>query len=163
MTFFFFGFHTWAWSVIPIVATGPSCFTHSCEEAYFNPSKTAQYNLQKSALQRTTYYILTTTIQAKEWSISYVGWRKLKAEQPNFPCNPTERERERERERENPLKLKEKNTRREAAGDRECRREMGFGGTRNSECIGCGRSPHSQSHVIFYVICVSGYLKRRGR
>ena len=68
-----------------------------------------------------------------------------------------------ERERENPLKLKEKNTRREAAGDRECRREMGFGGTRNSECIGCGRSPHSQSHVIFYVICVSGYLKRRGR
>ena len=72
-------------------------------------------------------------------------------------------ERERERERENPLKLKEKNTRREAAGDRECRREMGFGGTRNSECIGCGRSPHSQSHVIFYVICVSGYLKRRGR
>jgi hypothetical protein len=70
---------------------------------------------------------------------------KLKAQQTNFPYNPTHRERERERERErgNPLKLKEKSTSREAAGERECRREMGFGGTRNSECIGCGRSPHS--------------------
>jgi hypothetical protein len=29
---------------MPIVATGPSCFTHSCEDAYFNPSTTAQSN-----------------------------------------------------------------------------------------------------------------------
>jgi hypothetical protein len=36
---------TWAWSVMPIVATGPSCFTHSCEDAYFNPSKTAKSHI----------------------------------------------------------------------------------------------------------------------
>lgn len=32
---------TWAWSVMPMVATEPSCLTHSWEEVYLCPSKTA--------------------------------------------------------------------------------------------------------------------------
>lgn len=35
------GARTCAWSVIPIVATSPSIFAHSCDAAYFNPSITA--------------------------------------------------------------------------------------------------------------------------
>lgn len=35
---------TWAWSVMPTVATDPSCFTHSWEVAYLRPSRTAQNN-----------------------------------------------------------------------------------------------------------------------
>ena len=35
--------------MIPIVATGPSCFTHSCEEAYFNPSKTEEKQRERES------------------------------------------------------------------------------------------------------------------
>lgn len=35
---------------MPIVATGPSCFTHSCEFAYLNPSKTAQKKVFKKRI-----------------------------------------------------------------------------------------------------------------
>ncbi|WVZ11285.1 hypothetical protein V8G54_015815, partial [Vigna mungo] len=37
----------WAWSVIPMVATGPSCLTHSCDSAYLSPSKTVDKHLEK--------------------------------------------------------------------------------------------------------------------
>lgn len=149
---------------MPIVATGPSCFTHSWEDAYFKPSKTAIFNITIHNMPKPIEISITKqhkTIWTKQERKRFLCFRsksQSRTNELNKPRLRSQKERERGREIGSPRKLKERvpPTGREAARERECRGERGFErSTRNSECIGCGRSPHSQSHVILYSsICV---------
>ena len=51
-----------------------------------------------------------------------------------------------------PIKFEEKGTRGKASWERKCRRHVSFGGTRDSQSISSRRSPHSQCHVIFFIL-----------
>lgn len=106
---------------MPTEATGPSCFTHSCEVAYFSPSKTTKGNdLFAQNIGKTGD---TTWTQTRKNILKNFKHRHQKL---------------REREK--------KVTRGEASVERECWGERGLG--REPECIGGGRSPHPQCHGL---------------
>lgn len=75
--------------MIPIVATEPSCFTHSCEDAYLSPSNTAKIHIN-------TYIYVSTFIQLdwkKEGIYEKIPVEKhLEMEKGGERCNLEEEE-----------------------------------------------------------------------
>lgn len=63
--------------MIPIVATEPSCFTHSCEDAYLSPSNTAKIDINTYMFPHSFNLIGKRRVHMKEYQLRNIWrWKK---------------------------------------------------------------------------------------